>query len=121
MLSKLLGKLAPFKLYVYAAIVAMLLTGWAFDRHQQYKKGETACQLKQAQAQASYWEQRSERLADEGKEALKQEKTTSGVINQRQASREASVQKSVELDDGGCVYSPDELRDIAETVREANN
>jgi len=118
---KILKYLAPYKLYIYAGLAALLIAGWAFDRHAQYNKGEAACQLKQAEAQADYWEQRSGRLVEESKEALKQEKTTSGVINQRQTAKAAAIQKSVELDAGGCVYSPDELLDIQQSVREANN
>lgn len=121
MFTKMLTFLSPYKLYIYAAVAALVVSGWLFDRHQQYNKGVAQCQLKQAEAQADYWENRGERLVEESKQALKEEKTTSDVINKRENKREAAIQKTKELDSGGCVYSPDELLDIQATIREANN
>jgi len=121
MFSKVLTFLSPYKLYIYAAVAALVVSGWLFDRHQQYNKGVAQCQLKQAEAQSSYWENRASVLAQEGKAALKEEQATSAVINQKENKRAAAVQKSIDLDTGGCVYTPDELLDIQATIREANN
>ena len=112
--------LSPYKFYIYAAVAALVVSGWLFDRHQQYNKGVAQCQLKQAEAQADYWEQRGERLVDESKEALKKEKTVGDTINKRSSTRAEAIKKTIELDTGGCIYSPDELRDLAEAIREAN-
>ena len=121
MFTKLLGILSPYKLYIYAALAAIVVSGWMWDRHMQYNKGVNACQLKQAEAQSSYWENRASVLAQEGKAALKEEQATSAVINQKENKRAAAVQKSIDLDTGGCVYTPDELLDIQQAIREANN
>lgn len=121
MFSKALAFLSPYKLYIYAAVTALVVSGWLFDRHQQYNKGVAQCQLKQAEAQADYWEQRGERLIDESKEALKKEKVVSDVINKRSSTRAEAIKKTIELDSGGCVYSPDELLDLNATISEANN
>jgi len=113
-----------YKIYIYIALAALLITGWLFDRHHQYNKGVAQCQLKQAEAQADYWQERSKRLAVEGKEALKQEQSVSKVINERTASKAAKVERSVELEKVSkrtdCGWDDDELRHLNETIREAN-
>ena len=90
----------------------------------QYAKGVAACEQKQAEAQASYWEQRAERTALEGKAALKQEKAVATVINEKVVYRTREVEKSAELEKNSkhpaCGWDADELRDLTETIREAN-
>ena len=105
MFSKLVGFITPYKLYIYIALGAMLLAGWALDRHHQFKKGEEACQLKQAEAKADYWQNRSERLIAESKVAIKKEQTVSDTLNTRKNKRAAAVQKSIDLDTGGRLFS----------------
>lgn len=125
MFKTALAFLSPYKLYIYAAVAALVVAGWAFDRHQQYNKGVAACQLKQAEAQASYWEQRGEQLAAQGKKALTEEMTTSENINRRINNSKIAVEKSSELDksntNGSCVFSPDELPGVNAAIREANS
>lgn len=97
---------------------------WLMDRTLQYNKGVNDCVLKQAEAQANYWEERSKRLAVEGKEALKKEQVVSKTISERKASKPNEVRISEELEKRstatGCMWDADELRDINRTIREAN-
>lgn len=123
MFNKLTAFLSPYKLYIYVALGAIVVSAWAWDRNAQYTKGVDACQLKQMEAQASYWENRSERLAEEGKAALKEEQRVSTIIATRTGKRAAEVTKSVELSkaspNGACILSDDELLDIQQAIREA--
>lgn len=125
MWAKLLSFVAPYKLYIYAVVGALLVAGWYVDRKIQYNKGKDACILAQAKAQASYWEQRGEQLVVDGRAALAVEKTTSTNINARLNSRKAEVEKSNELDknnpNGSCLYNDDELWDINDAIRQANS
>ena len=116
--------LAPYKLYLYVGIVVLVVSAWAWDRNAQYRKGMSACQLEQAQASSAYWENRSERLAVEGKAALKEEQRVSTIIAGRVNKRAVEVERSVELSkaspNGACTLSDGELLDIQQAIREAN-
>ena len=124
MLAKLTAFLSPYKWLIYAALAASVVSAWAWDRNAQYRKGMSACQLEQAQASSAYWENRSERLAVEGKAALKEEQRVSTIIAGRVNKRAVEVERSVELSkaspNGACTLSDGELLDIQQAIREAN-
>lgn len=115
---EILKALAPYKLYIYAALGALAVAGWMFDRHTQYVKGKNDCLLNQAKAQASYWENRSERLSEEGKEALKEEQKTSSVIERLKQYKETKLNESTNT---ACTFTGDGVRDINDSIRKANN
>ncbi len=125
MINLLANVFKSYKLYIYAALAAIVISGWVWDRNVQYAEGRKECEQAQADAQAAYWEQRSVRLAAEAKEALKLEQATSKTITTRQNNRAAEVEKSVQLSkqnpSGGCMLSDDELLDIEAAIREANS
>ena len=128
MLKALMTFISPYKLYVYAGVLALLVGGWWVDRHsygaKQYAKAVEECALNQAKAEASYWEDRAARITIEAKAAAIKETETSTSIETRASKRKASVEKSIELDkanpNGACVYTADELSDINQAIREAN-
>lgn len=115
---KILKYLASYKKYIYAALAAAVVTGWLVDRHMQYEEGKSDCLLAQATAQASYEGKRADRLTKEGKEALNAEQAVSSKIQKLREHKEDTPDESTNT---ACVFTDDELRDIAETVREANN
>lgn len=124
MLKAIGAFLAPYKLFLYIGLASCIAGAWVWDRHAQYNKGVAACELKQSEARAEYWEQRSTRLAEEGAVALEKERLVGAEVNERKSNRRAEVEKTRELEesnpDGACVWTDDELRDIQQAVRAAN-
>lgn len=119
MFTKLLGILSPYKLYIYAALAAMIVSGWMWDRHAQYNKGVAACELEQAEAKANYWEQRSTRLVEEGKIALEKEKVVGSRVSTLDAVRKREVEREAAKPIAdSCLYSDAELRELEELIRE---
>lgn len=120
---KLLFK--SWKLWAVLGCAVALGLGTLYYGHKKYQEGKNDCILAQAQAQASYWEQKGEQLAIEGKQALVVEKSTSENINRRINNSKIAVEKSSELDknnpNGSCLFSPDELPGVNAAIREANS
>lgn len=115
---KILKYLAPYKTYIYAALAAVVVTGWLVDRHMQYEEGKNACLLAQATAQASYEGKRADRLTKEGKEALNAEQAVSSKIQKLREHKEDTPDESTNT---ACVFTGDRVRDINESIHKANN
>lgn len=116
----MIGFLKTWKAWLAGGLLAVACA--AVYSYGEYKEGagEKKCQDAQAHAQASYWEQRSERLAEEGKEALKEEKRTSGVIAKLQDRKKEEVKRESEKPvDGACLYTDDEWLQLEALIHEA--
>lgn len=111
--------LAPYKLFIYVGLASCIVGAWVWDRHAQYNKGVAACELEQAEAKANYWEQRSTRLAEEGKIALEKEKVVGSRVSTLDAVRKREVEREAAKPIAdSCLYSDAELRELEELIRE---
>lgn len=70
MLDTIKTFLSAAKLYIYVVLAAILISGWLFDRHSQYKAGIAYCSKQLDKANAEYTERKEQENQQAKEEAV---------------------------------------------------
>lgn len=112
MLETIKTFLSPFKLYIYVALAAIVLTAWLFDRHAQYEAGIAHCTEQQHEAEAKYSQGQKAKQEAEKQDAVKKADEAAKQTSDMAHDKEVLIQNI----DSKCALSDAERLRFNETL-----
>lgn len=124
MFSGITNFLAPFKMYIYAGLFAVLTAAWFIHGHNKYVEGANDCAQKSAEAQAKYEQDRRKAQAKEADAAIKKASDVAGKIQGINSEREKGINEAEQdakaNSNPGCDLSDDEFLHFNQAIGKAN-
>jgi len=93
-----------FKLYIYVALAAFVVTAWLFDRHAQYNAGVAHCTEQQHEAETKYEQGQKTKQESEKQAAVKKADQAAKQTSDMAHEKDVLIQSI----DSKCVLSDDE-------------